>query len=281
MGSTEPVRRSGRSAVQVASSRSAEILVQNEILDLAKAAGPTSNAGRPIGSADLKSRKRRGKCHTLSQLQNCPWYAVTTAHKGTLQELVVAYNRVPAYLQKTFRSAIAVQSRHRMESGSLDTTNRDHKRLLRTRQQEISEITGHDITGQVKNAIICGMISPDEVKEILDAIGTVLDKVGGKGLFELGFAYSKALTPDQAVQVKLETHLSDDDYKVLKHLLPEGSIPGMKAVKLAQFMKSPDVKKLEGVPDGAFLVDLVSNIEDDLAQLGAQMMGITLDNKRK
>jgi len=195
MGSTEPVRRSERSAVQIASSRSDEIHVQNNIRDLEKADRPPSIAGRPVGSLDLKARRNRQQ--TTCQLHNSPWVAATQKHSASLQELFRAYRNTPHHLQKTFRTAIAVQSRHRMASGMLDVGTRHHKTALRTRQEEIDEITGHDSTCQVKKAIL---ISTEEIKEILDAIGTVLDKQGSTILAELGFAFSQALTTDQALK---------------------------------------------------------------------------------
>jgi hypothetical protein len=162
------------------------------------------------------------------------------------------------------KAAVATKD-PRVESGVLLARNTEQAtRTLKARQEPLNKACRGDFTGQVRYAIQSGQV---RIQDLIVEIAPYL-KDGAHCLDALGLVVSAPLSYSEALDVKIQAHMSDRDYLVMRALLPAGLLPSLTPVKKSLFHMATDNKPVKDLEDAACAKSMIGMIVKDMGYLG-------------
>jgi hypothetical protein len=210
-----------------------------------------------------------GPSHTYTNEERGVIVSTVEEHRVALDSLQSLWEKCAAVDRERFRDHIGTRKRrclpssHFLEIGApcksaSEPGVKSARSTLSSRQKRIEDVVGGDVVSQMVFAF--GRDRP-----LLDSmLGSLRQAFGANELQEFGTQEIGIL---EALIIKEECRMSDLGYKILRKLLPKGLLPALKPVKERAFARSLGVKQLEGVEDGAIVIDPIGMLTKDIAHL--------------
>jgi hypothetical protein len=281
----EPTRKSSRAGTVLRSG-------EQRLNALCNAAMPKGKGGRPKGSVDTVIRRKRngsnlsvgsqkrlirgGQRYTIADyrlgsvgnegLQEHHLQGASKIVEDVSQEfaqVLSQYEKLDKEDKAKLKKLLCPAPRKRRSNPSSrflekGTSDKNAMRELKVRHDNIMATCGNDLPGQLiysfkKDGELC--------KEALQGLKTVFTKewLDVMGTSEMGKL--------EALVLKEETRLSDEGYRILRRLLPKGTLPSLKPVLETKFANTPGVIRVPGVLDGVMVEDPIGMMIRDIVAM--------------